>query len=61
MLAITLTAPPQSDGMDESAGFIRKIGMRPIFEGSPVSVYEMHGGTHLHFKPRFWQAHLNPQ
>jgi hypothetical protein len=37
----------ETDRMDESADFIRKIGMRPIFEGSPVSVYEMRGGTHL--------------
>jgi catechol 2,3-dioxygenase-like lactoylglutathione lyase family enzyme len=37
----------ETDRMDESASFMRKIGMRPIFEGSPVSVYEMRGGTHL--------------
>lgn len=33
--------------MAESAQFMRAIGLRPIFEGSPVSVYEMRGGTHL--------------
>lgn len=37
----------ETDRMDESASFMRNIGMRPIFEGSPVSVYEMRGGTHL--------------
>lgn len=36
-----------TDRMDESAHFMRTIGMRPIFEGSPVSVYELRGGTHL--------------
>ena len=33
--------------MDESAQFVRTIGMRPIFDGPEVSVYEMRGGTHL--------------
>lgn len=33
--------------MEESAQFMRAIGMRPVFDGSPVSVYEMRGGTHL--------------
>lgn len=37
----------ETDRMDESGHFMRAIGMRPIFEGSPVSVYEMRGGTHL--------------
>jgi Glyoxalase/Bleomycin resistance protein/Dioxygenase superfamily len=37
----------QTDRMDESAHFMRAIGLRPIFEGSPVSVYELRGGTHL--------------
>lgn len=37
----------ETDRMEETAQFIRTIGMRPIFEGSPVSVYEMRGGTHL--------------
>jgi hypothetical protein len=37
----------ETDRMDESAHFMRTIGMRPIFEGSPVSVYELRGGTHL--------------
>ncbi len=33
--------------MNESAQFMRTIGMRPIFDGPEVSVYEMRGGTHL--------------
>ena len=33
--------------MEESARFMRTIGMRPIFDGPQVSVYEMRGGTHL--------------
>jgi hypothetical protein len=37
----------ETDRMAESAQFMRAIGLRPIFEGSPVSVYEMRGGTHL--------------
>jgi hypothetical protein len=37
----------ETDRMDESGRFMRLIGMRPIFEGSPVSVYETRGGTHL--------------
>lgn len=37
----------QTDRMEESARFARTIGMRPIFDGPQVSVYEMRGGTHL--------------
>lgn len=37
----------ETDRMDESAHFMRTLGLRPIFEGSPVSVYELRGGTHL--------------
>ena len=33
--------------MEESARFMRTIGMRPIFQGSEISVYELRGGTHL--------------
>lgn len=36
-----------TDRMEESAEFMRKFGMRPIFNGPQVSVYEMRGGTHL--------------
>lgn len=37
----------QTDKMNESARFMRSIGMRQIYEGSEVSIYEMRGGTHL--------------
>ena len=37
----------ETDRMEESAHFIRTIGMRPVFEGPEVSVYELRGGTHL--------------
>lgn len=36
-----------TDRMAETARFMRTIGMRPIFDGPEVSVYEMRGGTHL--------------
>jgi hypothetical protein len=35
-----------TDRMAESARFMRTIGMRAIFDGPEVSVYEMRGGTH---------------
>jgi hypothetical protein len=37
----------ETDRMSESTQFMRTIGMRPIFDGPQVSVYEMRGGTHL--------------
>ena len=37
----------ETDRMIESTQFMRTIGMRPIFDGPQVSVYEMRGGTHL--------------
>lgn len=37
----------QTDRMEASARFMRVIGMRPLFDGPQVSVYEMRGGTHL--------------
>jgi hypothetical protein len=37
----------ETDRMEASGGFMRTIGMRPIFEGPDVSVYELRGGTHL--------------
>lgn len=36
-----------TDRMMETARFMRTIGMRPIFDGPEVSIYEMRGGTHL--------------
>lgn len=37
----------ETDRMEESAHFMRTIGMRPIFQGPETSVYELRGGTHL--------------
>ncbi len=37
----------KTDRMEESTKFMRTIGMRPVFDGPKVSVYEMRGGTHL--------------
>jgi len=37
----------ETDRMEESTAFMRTIGMRPVFDGPKVSVYEMRGGTHL--------------
>jgi catechol 2,3-dioxygenase-like lactoylglutathione lyase family enzyme len=36
-----------TDRMSESAQFMCTIGMRAIFDGPEVSVYEVRGGTHL--------------
>lgn len=33
--------------MTETASFMRAVGMRSVFDGPEVSVYEMRGGTHL--------------
>jgi hypothetical protein len=37
----------ETNCMNDSAQFMRMIGMRPVFDGPDVSVYEMRGGTHL--------------
>ena len=37
----------ETDRMADSGRFMRTIGMRPIFEGPDVSVYELRGATHL--------------
>ena len=36
-----------TDRMKESARFMQIIGLRAIFDGPEISVYEMRGGTHL--------------
>ena len=41
----------ETDRMEESAHFMRTIGMRPIYQGPEVSVYELRGGTHLILMP----------
>lgn len=33
--------------MEQTAGFMQSIGMRPVFLGPKVSVLELRGGTHL--------------
>jgi hypothetical protein len=45
-ISIAHVAMP-TDRMAESAKFMLAIGMRPIFEGSDVSVFEVRGGTHV--------------
>ena len=37
----------ETDRIAESARFMTTIGMRSIFEGPDVCVFEMRGGTHL--------------
>jgi hypothetical protein len=37
----------ESDRLEETARFMRTIGMRSIFPGPRVSVFELRGGTHL--------------
>lgn len=36
-----------TDRIGDSAQFMRTIGMRPVFEGPAVSIFELRGGTHL--------------
>lgn len=37
----------ETDSMAQSRRFLRALGLRTIFEGPAVSVYELRGGTHL--------------
>lgn len=37
----------ESDRLEETAQFMRTIGMRVIFPGPRVAVFELRGGTHL--------------
>ena len=37
----------ETDRMQPSSEFLGKIGLRSVFEGPEVSVYELRGGTHL--------------
>ena len=39
--------PLETDRLEESAAFMRKIGLRPIVEREQFAVLEMRGGTHL--------------
>ena len=37
----------ETDRMEESARFMRTIGMRPVYKGPDVTIFELRGGTHL--------------
>jgi hypothetical protein len=37
----------ETDRLQESADFMLTIGMRPIFQGAEVAIFELRGGTHL--------------
>jgi len=37
----------ETDRLEESARFMRTIGMRPVYPGPDVAVFELRGGTHL--------------
>src|ERR1041385_551359 len=37
----------ETDRLEESAAFMRKMGLRPIVEREQFAVLEMRGGTHL--------------
>lgn len=37
----------ETDRLEESAQFMRKLGMRPVYQGAEVSIFELRGGTHL--------------
>jgi hypothetical protein len=47
----------ETNQMEATARFMRKIGMCPVFDGPDVSVYEMRGGTHLLLMRR---DHISP-
>ena len=36
-----------TDRLEESAQFMRSIGMRPVYQGPVVAIFELRGGTHL--------------
>jgi len=37
----------ESDRLEETAQFMRAIGMRPVFQDRGVAIFELRGGTHL--------------
>lgn len=37
----------ETDRLEESAQFMRTIGMRPEYQGPAVAIFELRGGTHL--------------
>lgn len=42
----------ETDRLEETAQFMRKLGMRPILERPEVAVLELRGGTHLVLIPK---------
>ena len=42
----------ESNRLAESAQFMRTIGLRPIYEGPTVAIFELRGGTHLIIVPK---------
>jgi len=42
----------ESGRLEESAAFMRSIGLRPVFQGPAVAVFELRGGTHLLILPK---------
>lgn len=42
----------ETNKLAESAAFMRTIGLRPIFEGPQVAIFELRGGTHLIVLPK---------
>ena len=37
----------ETDRLEQSAAFMRTIGMRTVYEGPEVGIFELRGGTHL--------------
>ena len=42
----------ESERVEDSAGFMAAIGMRPVFRGAAMAIFELRGGTHLLIFPR---------
>src|SRR5262245_17577535 len=42
----------ESSRVDQSAEFMSAIGMRPVFRGAEMAIFELRGGTHLLIFPR---------
>jgi hypothetical protein len=42
----------ESDQVEETSAFMAAIGMRPVFRGSKMAIFELRGGTHLLVFPR---------
>ena len=42
----------ESDSVEQTADFMEAIGMRPVFRGPAMAIFELRGGTHLLIFPR---------